>query len=390
MGSAIAWACFRKAPNSQRTSEWAVQIRRQLSELESALDSHSIVAVTDRAGKIIRVNRKFCEISRYEERELLGRDHRIINSGHHSKEFFADLWRTILQGAVWRGEIKNRAKDGSFYWVDTTIYPLLDEAGLPRQFLSIRTDITALKESELRLTQLAANLAEANRELKARAEEERRLKNEILDITEDEGRRIGRELHDGLGQQLTGIQLMARLLVTKLEPETTDLAELAREIAEYARNASLQARAIAHGLSPIELGGDGLMAALNDLAQLTERTGIKCRFECASRIEIPDTPTATHLFRIAQEAVNNALRHAAAEQIELSLQQDQERTCLKIADDGCGIPATGPAGRGLGLRTLHYRAHMIGARLAIESRPGLGTEIRCELPRLAEATGKRG
>lgn len=133
---------------------------REIADYKYALDESSIIAITDQKGIIIHVNDNFCKISKYSKQELLGQDHRIINSGHHPKEFIRQLWVTIANGKIWKGELKNKAKDGTIYWVDTTIVPLLDDKGKPHHYLAIRADITERKQGEAEIIKLNAELEE--------------------------------------------------------------------------------------------------------------------------------------------------------------------------------------------------------------------------------------
>jgi PAS domain S-box-containing protein len=165
-GEFIHTRCFTRDVTSQADAERERQqaentLRETLQSLEFqrfALDQSAIIAITDRQGIITEINEQFCQISQYDRNELIGQNHRIISSGYHSTEFFRSLWSTIASGEVWQGEIKNRAKDGSFYWVATTIVPGLDSNGKPFQYLSIRFDITQQKQAEEQTREQAALL----------------------------------------------------------------------------------------------------------------------------------------------------------------------------------------------------------------------------------------
>ena len=214
--------------------------------------------------------------------------------------------------------------------------------------------------------------------------ERKRLEREILEISDQERRRIGQDLHDGLCQHLAGIELMSQVLQQKLSAKTKDGAVRAGDIARHVREAISQTRSLARGLTPVTLESEGLASALRELAANAEKLfGLECKIECGPGVPNIDPAIATHLYRIAQEAVSNAVKHGKAPRVVIRLAVDPERLLLSVTDNGQGFPKVLPRDGGMGLRIMRYRAGMIGGLLSTESKQGGGTTVLCTVPLLA-------
>jgi PAS domain S-box-containing protein len=211
--------------------------------------------------------------------------------------------------------------------------------------------------------------------------ERKRLEQEILEITEREQKRIGQDLHDGLCQVLAGIDLMSTALQKKL-PKGKPTAENAATISLYARQAIEQARMLARGLSPVELEANGLMAALRELARSSQTLfNVECIFRCEQKVLVSDNAKATHIYRIAQEAINNAVKHGKAKKIVLTLATQEDRAKLTVTDDGTGFATDSVSGRsGMGVRSMKHRASVIGGSLEIISAKSQGVVLNCFFP----------
>jgi len=209
---------------------------------------------------------------------------------------------------------------------------------------------------------------------------QRRLEQEILNISEEEQRRIGRDLHDGLGQDLTGIGFATRALERRLRSRAVDDWSEASRIAELVNEAIDKTRALARGLNPVEIGENGLPVALKGLADATTRVfHVPCTFNSPPSPLVLPQEIAMHLYRIAQEAVHNAIKHGRPQRVRIDLSRSDDRLALEVADDGCGFSNASSTAGGLGVRIMQYRAEMIGADLHVRSREGDGTSVQCSL-----------
>lgn len=222
-----------------------------------------------------------------------------------------------------------------------------------------------------------AELIQSNKLLQAEIVKSKTMAAEILEITQAEQKRFGSQLHDGLCQELAAILIFAKGLAQKMEKNTTlDLAEL-QKISDMLLNAVDQARDTARGLYPGELEGSSLMHSLEDLSSLT--LGVSCKFRCPEPILIEDNNIATHLYRIAQEGISNAVKHGKAKNIELSFTRNGDHVTLAIKDDGIGIVNSPKGTKGIGLKIMKYRAHIINATFQVKTNSPRGVLLECTL-----------
>ncbi|MCH6265628.1 PAS domain-containing sensor histidine kinase [Neobacillus citreus] len=328
------------------------QTRNELTDYKFALDASSIVAITDARGMITYVNDQFCLISKFSREELIGQDHRIINSGHHSKEFFKEMWRTIGSGQVWKGEICNKAKDGTYYWVDTTIVPFLNDKGRPYQYLAIRYEITERKRVEQELQKMMAR---------------------IIDVQEEERKRLSRNLHDGIGQNLYSHLITINRLLSEMDhPLLQQMQEEATQLIEEIREISWELR-------PSVLDDLGLIPAIRSyLSRYSNHYNIDVYFDCALNRRL-DISIELTIYRIIQEALTNIRKYAEVLDASVTVREMDNVVRVMVEDKGKGFDL-GNQSPGVGLFSMDERARSVGGTLSINTEPGIGTKIILEVP----------
>jgi len=390
----------------KRAEARAAEALRELKDVRAAIDEHAIVAITDPRGKITYVNDRFCGISKYSREELLGQDHRIINSEFHPKEFMRTLWRTIGDGRVWKGEIRNKAKDGTFYWVDVTIVPYLGKEGKPIQYISIRTDITERKHFELALQQTNAELETA----RYAAEKANLAKSDFLSS-------MSHELRSPLNAILGFAQLMESASPPPTVTQTKSISRilqagwyLLKLINEVLDLAVIESGKVSLSKEPVSLS-DLMNECQSMMEPQAQERGISMSFPL---FENPVFVSAdrTRLKQIIINLVSNAIKYNNEQGTVVvdCAAGASKRVRISVKDTGAGLPpeklmqlftpfnrlgqeAGSVAGTGIGLVVSKRLVELMGGVIGVQSSVGMGSVFWFELlaaqePQVAAHSGE--
>jgi two-component system CheB/CheR fusion protein len=335
----------QRAAEALRESEQTIR-----AIVETAVDA---IITIDRQGTITTFNPAAEQIFGYRAREAIGQNVKMLMPAPHRVEYddyvrrYVETGEATLVGTT--RELTAQRKNGSLF--------------------PIALSVSAVEELSF-FTGIVRDISERNA-----------MQAKILSIATEEQRRIGQELHDGTQQELTGLGLLAQNLSDALQERSLPEGELAAKVAVGISKANQRVRLLARGLVPVPVDAEGLMSALGELAKDTaEIRGLSCTFTCPESVVVPDDVVATHLYRIAQEAVTNAIKHAEADEIEISLQQANGVIRVEVCDNGMSIDEKREPTQGVGLGIMGYRCSLIGGNLEVERLDSGGTRVACPVP----------
>lgn len=347
---AVVKRAFEQLEQERRLSEAEAQVHLVRSAIEQGF---SAVLITDADlpdPRVVYINPTFAQVTGYAPERILGQR---LSSLSNLRTVQQRLREGVPEGLRVIEQISTYSSPEGERLGEWRVGPVQNKEGKNTHWLIIFRDIT----------------------------EQKRLEQEILEISDQERRRIGQDLHDGLCQHLAGIELMSQVLEQKLAARSKADAARAGEIARHVREAISQTRSLARGLSPVTLESEGLATGLQELATNTEKMfGVSCRVECPLPVQVNLTSAATHLYRIAQEAVSNAIKHGKAGQVMIRLEPDGSSIRLSVFDNGSGFSQNASRKNGMGLHIMRYRAGMLGGILTIEPNPAGGTRVVCLVP----------
>lgn len=337
---------------------------KEISDYKYALDESATVSFADEEGTITYVNDKFCKLYGYKKEEIVGQNHRVLNSNVHPASFWQHFWQTIQKGKVLKAEVCNKGKDGTLHWSDTTIIPFAGDNGRPYQYLAIRFDITEKR-------QLEEDLA---RQQKL---EQIRITETALEAQEKERNYLGQELHDNVNQILVGTKLL--LSIVRDHPEENN--NLVGSCVDNLQHAIDENRKLSHSLVTPDLN---LQSLAKQLRQMTHEMFFAS--EIAVTIEskefkekLLDKQRKIAIYRIAQEQCTNIIKYAKAKNVTITLRNENGTFHMKIADDGQGMEA-GKATDGIGIRNIKGRVSIFGGKASIDTKPGKGFALLIEIP----------
>jgi PAS domain S-box-containing protein len=350
------FALEREVNDRRQTEEQLLKTMQQLRQLAENITDAFWIRDPDpaTAGRMVYVSPAYEKIWGRSCKELYQSPQAWLEAIHpEDREAVADAMLTKQVTGEYNQEYRILRSDGTLRWIRDRAFPIRDSSGKVIRIVGIAEDAT----------------------------ERHRLEREILEISDREQARIGQDLHDGLCQQLVSLGFDTNSLEQQLSTRAVPEVAAVQKMGQVLDDAIAEARALARGLFPVQLEADGLSLALQQLAAgVSARARVQCRVDCPQPVLVRDNTVATHLYRIAQEAVNNAVKHSRAGSILIELKTNHNRIELKVSDNGMGIPASRKPAGGMGLHIMNYRAQAIGGTLNIERAVAHGTIVSCSAP----------